>query len=501
MQSEVHLSNVPPIENISERSIADDLWPRSFEFMPIPRRQGRRTDGILRSQSMQLTRNKQFRLWLLLSTAVIIWTIGSGTLLSLEAKSDDTYEGLKIFSDVIEMIENEYVDEVDSKELIKSAIQGMVQSLDPHSSLLPQEDFEDLQIDTQGKFTGIGIHITMKDGFVTVITPIEDTPAFEAGILPQDRIIKVDGEIVKDLRQAVSLMRGPKGTKVKVTIMREGVKEPIDFDLVRDVIPIVSVKAMIIKPGYGYVRVSQFNGSTTKELEDSLRKLETGEVSLKGLIFDLRNNGGGLLNEAISVTDLFLEEGKILSIKGRQKKNTKIFNAHPNGVDRKYPMVVLINGGSASASEIVAGALQDHRRALILGTTSFGKGSVQTVETLRDGSGLKLTIARYYTPNGRSIQATGIEPDIVLKHKRLDPAEIAKTEEGLLKEKDLENHLEAEPSKDETNGDVDEKSEGPMDDARFRVGPIKLETLQTDNQVMHALDILTSVAILKEINS
>jgi len=446
---------------------------------------------------MRLKKIQHVKLWMVMVTAAVFWTIGAGFFGDLAAKSDESYEGLKIFSDVIQLIEKEYVDDVESKELIQKAIQGMVQSLDPHSSLLPPEAFEDLRIDTKGKFTGIGIHITMKDGFVTVISPIEDTPAYKAGIIAQDRIIKVDGNPVKDLREAVNMMRGPKGTQVSVTILREGEKEPLDFELVRDVIPIVSVKEVNLKPGYGYIRLSQFSGSTTKELEAILQKMESAKVPMKGLILDLRNNGGGLLNQAIKVSDLFLEEGKILSIQGRNKKNTKEYMATPDPVSRKYPIVVLINGGSASASEIVAGALQDQKRALILGTTSFGKGSVQTVETLRDGSGLKLTIARYYTPSGRSIQAKGIEPDIVLKHKRIDPKE--SQEEGLLKEKDLLNHLEAEPDKNKKS--EPQKSKPKNQEMEFRVGPLTVELLRTDNQVMRALEILNSYDIFKSLNS
>jgi carboxyl-terminal processing protease len=454
-----------------------------------------------------MIRNKHqhVKLWLLMICAVIAWTVGTGFYHDLSATSEETYEGLKVFSDVIELIEKEYVDTVDTKELIQNAIQGMVQSLDPHSSLLPPEAFEDLQIDTKGKFTGIGIHITMQDGFVTVISPIEDTPAYKAGIQARDKIVKVDGKPTKDLRQAVNMMRGPKGTKVVVTILRQGVKKPLTFELVRDVIPIVSVKHLMLETGYGYVRVSQFAGNTTKELSKALSEIESGNSPLKGLILDLRDNGGGLLNQAIQVSDLFLEGGKILSIEGRNKKNTKVFKATPGGIQRNYPMIVLINGGSASASEIVAGALQDQKRALILGTPSFGKGSVQTVETLRDGSGLKLTIARYYTPSGRSIQAKGIEPDIVLKHRRIDPEELKDTEQGLLKEKDLENHLEAET--DEAEADQKEKKETEPDtqkqttpESRFRVGPLTVETLQADNQIMHALEILTSYDIFKRIN-
>ena len=443
---------------------------------------------------MKFKKMHNIKLWMIMVSAVVLWTIGAGFFGDLAAKNEESYEGLKIFADVIELIEKEYVDNVESKELIEKAIQGMLQSLDPHSTLMPPEAFEDLQIDTKGKFTGIGIHITMRDGFVTVISPIEDTPADKAGIIAQDRIIKVDGKPVKDLREAVSMMRGPKGTKVLVTIVRQGEKEPLDFELVRDVIPIISVKAIELKPGYVYVRLSQFSGSTTKELEEALNKMESGDVPVKGLVLDLRNNGGGLLNQAIQVTDLFLDEGKILSIRGRNEKNTKVYMATPDADTRNYPLVVLINGGSASASEIVAGALQDQKRALILGTTSFGKGSVQTVETLRDGSGVKLTIARYFTPNGRSIQAKGIEPDIVLNHKRIDPSE--SQEEGLLKEKDLANHLEAEPEKMKKQNEENQTQE-----MQFRVGPLDRDRLMTDNQVVRALEILNSYDIFKSLNS
>ena len=447
-------------------------------------------------------KNRHVKLWLLMVIAVICWTIGTGFYRDLAAKSDDVYEGLKLFSDVLELVEKEYVDEVNTKELIQKAIQGMVQSLDPHSALLPPDAFEDLQIDTKGKFTGIGIHITMQDGFVTVISPIEDTPAYKAGIKARDRIIKVDGKPTRDLREAVDMIRGPKGSKVVVTLMREGLKKPFDVELVRDVIPIVSVKWITVKPGYGYLRISNFTATTTQDVEKALSELEGGDVPLKGLILDLRDNGGGLLNQAIQISDIFLESGRILSIEGRNKKNTKVFEAHPSQIKRDYPIVLLINGGSASASEIVAGALQDQKRALVLGTTSFGKGSVQTVETLRDGSGLKLTIARYYTPNGRSIQAKGIEPDIFLKYHTLDTAE---SEEGdrRLKEKDLLNHLEAEPD-GEVEGESQpaeqqpqKKDTQPRPDPSLRVGPLTVETLQTDNQVMYAVELLLSYDIFR----
>ncbi|MCP4624129.1 MAG: S41 family peptidase [bacterium] len=453
---------------------------------------------------MTSNKTRHVKLWLLMVIAVVFWTIGTGFYRDLAAENEAAYEELKIFSDVIELIQREYVDEVDTKELIQKAIQGMVHSLDPHSSLLPLEDYEDLQIDTKGKFTGIGIHITMQDGFVTVISPIEDTPAYRAGIKARDRIIKVDGKSANDLREAVKMMRGPKGTTVAVTILREGIKKPLEFELVRDVIPIQSVKQVTLEPGYGYIRLSNFTGTSTKELEQALDKLENSNMALKGLILDLRNNGGGLLDQSIKVTDLFLDEGKILSIKGRNKKNTKIFKASASSIKRDYPMVVLINGGSASASEIVAGALQDHKRALILGTTSFGKGSVQTVETLRDGSGLKLTIARYYTPKDRSIQAKGIVPDVYLKARRLDPKEISQKDDGLLKESDLKNHLEAEPGKGkqreskEKGGEQSEEEER-MREIELRVGPLTAEGLQFDNQVMRALEMLRGYEIFKNL--
>jgi len=448
--------------------------------------------------------HRPVKLWLLMTTAVLVWILSTGFERANSASGkEDLYEGLKLLSDVIELIQKEYVDEVDAKDLIHKAIQGMAQGLDPHSSLLPPDAFEDLQIDTKGKFTGIGIHITMQNGFVTVISPIEDTPAHRAGIEPGDRIIKVDGQLAKDLREAVRMMRGPKGSKVNVTIMREGFKKPIDYEILRDEIPIQSVKYIQLKPGYGYIRISNFTGTTTQDFEKALEKIEAADAPLKGLVLDLRNNGGGLLNQAITISDEFIDKGQIVSMKGRDKRNSKTFNATPSPVQRTYPIVVLINAGTASASEIVAGALQDHKRALVLGTTSFGKGSVQTIENLRDGSGLKLTIARYYTPNGRSIQAKGIEPDIVLKLKRLDGGESGSQDDPVLKEKDLENHLEAEgegekpnAAKPQTTPEQDQKTR--MKEVESRVGPLKLETLQNDNQVMRALEILIGHDVLRQ---
>jgi len=443
-----------------------------------------------------MTRNnrRQPRLWQMMIIAVLFLVIATGFTRESSADSEAVYKGLKTFADVIEMIEKNYVDPVDTEELVQKAIQGMVSSLDPHSLLLPPEEFEDLQIDTKGKFTGIGISISIRDGFVTVVSPIEGTPAYRAGIKAGDRIIKVDGKPVKDLREAVKKMRGPKGTKVAVTVARKGEPEPIEFNLIRDVIPIQSVRATMLKPGYGYAWVTHFRDQTVRDLEKSLKKLEKEHGALKGLVLDLRDNPGGLLPQAIKMSDLFLSEGDILSIKGRLKRHTRAFSAHQDDDDVTYPLVVLINGGSASASEIVAGALQDNKRAVIMGTTSFGKGSVQTVETLRDGHGLKLTIARYYTPKGRSIQAKGIEPDITVYHSILDQKDLAADEKRMLKEKDLQNHLDAEPVK--SGDDAKQKQKSRQKNRQPGHGPLDPERLASDNQVVRALDILMGYDIL-----
>ncbi len=457
-------------------------------------------------------RQRYVRLWTVMVAAILLGTVGSGFYRTFAAGNEATYRGLKIFSDVIELVEKNYVDPVDTEDLIHKAIQGMVSSLDPHSQLLPPEAFEELQIDTRGEFGGIGIVITMQKGVLTVISPIEGTPAYEAGVQAGDIIVEVDGESTKDMMlwEAVKKMRGPKGEPVTITVVREGAGKPIEFELVRDIIPIESVRYLTLKPGYGYVRITNFQENTTEDLERALKSLESEETPLKGLILDLRDNPGGLLNQAIRVSDIFLKSGSIVSIKGRLPKHTKVFDARPDREEHAYPIVVLINGGSASASEIVAGALQDHKRGLILGTTSFGKGSVQTVETLRDGYGLKFTIARYYTPSGRSIQAQGIEPDILVKHRFIEPSA---EEEGMIKEKDLENHLEAFPvlEEDEEDAETEETpDEETGDDAQRqprrrttqnRYGPLDPEGLQTDNQIMRALGILVSYDIFKHLNS
>lgn len=430
---------------------------------------------------------------LLVGIAILFWAIGAGSYHGLFAADRETYKGLKLFSEVIELVEKNYIDDVEAKKMIEDAIQGLVQGLDPHSSLLTPDEFKEMQIDTKGEFTGIGIHISMRDELITVVAPIEGTPAHRIGVISGDRIIKVYDTPVKDLREAVKLIRGPKGTEVIITIIRNGEPDPIDLEITRDVIPIESVHSAELQPGYGYVRITNFRENTTRDLQGALKKLDSQTTPLKGLILDLRNNPGGLLSQAIDVSDQFLEEGLILSIKGRLDSNTREFKAGKDGHEKPYPMVILINEGSASASEIVAGALQDQKRALILGTTSFGKGSVQNLERLMEGYGLKLTIARYYTPSGRSIQAKGIQPDIVVTEVSLPEATDAQKKQRQFKEKDLKNHLDAESGKpgkkEKASAEDEEKTDKKPIDAP-QGGPATPEKLRTDNQVMRALEIL-----------
>ena len=456
---------------------------------------------------MTARKSRHLKMWVAMVLVSAVLVLGHGFYRDLSAKTEETYQGLKLFSDVIELVQKNYVDDVDTQSMIEAAIQGMVRSLDPHSTLLPPDSLKELQIDTHGEFTGIGIHVTMRNNLVTVISPIEGTPAYRAGIKAGDKIIKVDGQATEDLRDAVKRMRGPKGTTVVITVIRKGAPDALEFTLVRDVIPIYSVKAELLKPGYGYVWITNFRENTTGDLLEALAAMESEEMPLKGLILDLRDNPGGILNQAIEVSDLFLETGEILSIKGREGQHTKVFQAHANDVKREYPIITLINGGSASASEIVAGALQDHKRALILGTTSFGKGSVQTVETLRDGYGLKFTIARYYTPSGRSIQAKGVEPDVEVKHRIISDAD--GTGERMIKEKDLKNHLDAEPqaepetSPPDPDGTEADVPEDPPALKRFKSkhSPLDRDALFSDNQVLRALDILISYDIFKDLRN
>ncbi|MCG8616676.1 MAG: S41 family peptidase [Desulfobacterales bacterium] len=410
------------------------------------------------------------------------------------AADEKTYQSLKLFSDVLEELERNYVDEVDAEELIHNAIRGMVGNLDPHSSFMPPEAFDDLQDDTKGEFSGIGIVITMKEGILTVVSPIEGTPAYKAGIQAGDIIIKIDEQSTKDMAlwEAVSKMRGPRYKEVLITVIRDGEAAPLEFSLKRDMIPMTSARSAVLTPGYGYLRITNFRMNTLEDVEKQLLKLEAQENGLKGLIIDLRDNPGGLLDQAIKISDLFLEKGLIVAIKGRLKKNTQEFNAYPDAEERTYPIVVLINGGSASASEIVAGALQDHHRALILGTPSFGKGSVQTVRPLGDGFGIKYTIARYYTPSGRSIQAKGIVPDIEVNQGTVVKRDQnASAFDRMMKERNLTNSL-----KPEAQEAADAK---PKSETKSRKDK-EVERLNQDAQVKRALDILISYGIFSKLN-
>jgi carboxyl-terminal processing protease len=438
----------------------------------------------------------------------------------LAEQDSETYKGLKLFSDVLAEIENKYVEPVEPKELIEKAIQGMVHSLDPHSSFLPPEAFDDLQSETKGEFGGIGIVITMRDGHVTVISPIEGTPAYKAGVQAQDVIIEVEGEQTKGMMlwETVKKMRGEPGTPVKIGIYRKGEPKIIDLTLVRAVIPLDSVRSLTLKPGYGYIWVTNFRENTTDEVKKALKELEKETSPLKGLILDLRDNPGGLLDQAVKVSDIFLETGIIVSIKGREGKEGEEYMAHPNIGPNDYPIVLLINGGSASASEIVAGALQDNHRALVLGTTSFGKGSVQTVRPLRDGYALKYTIARYYTPSGKSIQAEGILPDLVVKRRVLDETADDGFDSNLIKEGDLKNHLTTgekneeieaiEEKIDDSNDkdDIEEDSEADMTevekimrlrDAVYEHSSTNSNALLLDSQVNRAYEILKGYEIFQ----
>lgn len=365
-------------------------------------------------------------------------------------ESKEIYEYLRTFSDVIDLVKRNYVEEVKDRDIVYAAIKGILESLDPHSSFLPPDMYKEMQTDTKGEFGGIGIEITIKDGFPTVITPIEDTPAYKAGMKAGDHIVKIDGKPTKNmgLMDVVKLIRGPKGKAVTLTVAREGTQGLKEYTVVRDIIFVKSVKFRMLSDEYGYIRLAQFQEKTSKDLDNALKELEKSNKGrpLKGLVLDLRNDPGGLLEQAVEVTDKFLSEGVIVSIEGRgSKKNaddSKMkFYAQKKGQEFLGPMVVLVNEGSASASEIVAGALQDYKRAIIVGMKSFGKGSVQTIFPLGDGSAVRLTTAKYYTPKGRSIQSEGIVPDITVENT------FVRSREKLapITEKDLEKKNDRSP--------------------------------------------------------
>ena len=449
-------------------------------------------------------------------------TVNLSAIANKEADTALPVEELRAFTDVFARIKNDYVEPVEDKKLITEAINGMLTGLDPHSAYLDVEGFKDLQVGTQGEFGGLGIEVGMEDGFVKVVSPIEDTPAYKAGVKPGDLIIKLDDTPVKGmtLNDAVKRMRGKPGSNIKLTIARKGVDKPIVLTLTRAIIKIRSVKSKLIDPGYGYVRVTQFQEHTGDLLVESLQKLyKDNKAPLKGLILDLRNDPGGLLNGAVAVTAAFVKPDSLVVYTDGRTEDAKMrltasrehylrpmqmdyLKNLPEGV-KQVPMVVLVNSGSASASEIVAGALQDHKRAVIMGTRTFGKGSVQTILPIGNGTAIKLTTARYFTPNGRSIQAKGIEPDIVVE----DPA-MPEEEDGFgIRESDLEKHL-ANPAGEENapaGKKPDEVIKAPPADKPGKDGkdkkPEPLEpgevVSKNDFQVSQALNLLKGLQILQ----
>ncbi len=392
-------------------------------------------------------------------------------------------EDLKIFAEIFGKIKSDYVEDIDDSQLLNDAIKGMLDGLDPHTVYLDPDSFREMNIDTHGEFGGLGLEVTMENGVIRIVAPIDDTPAHKAGLKSGDLIISMDGVQVKGLSlgESVSLMRGKPGSEIVLTIVRKDRPEPFEVTLKRAIIQLESVRAELLETGFGYVRVIQFQIGTATSLRQQLARLarEAG-TALKGLVLDLRDNPGGVLDGAIQVSDTFLRDGLIVSTRGRAENSEVTFSASPKDYLNDAPLVVLVNGGSASASEIVAGALQDHGRALILGTTTFGKGSVQTILPMLNGAALKLTTARYYTPNDRSIQATGITPDVVSQ-----PAESSQTPDGdasRLRESDLAGHLENELEKDQ-NATVDPKTD---------------RLLFSDLQVREALNILKGMVIARQ---
>ncbi|MEM7522592.1 MAG: S41 family peptidase [Pseudomonadota bacterium] len=405
-----------------------------------------------------------------------------------ESGARSTYEYLDLFGDIFERVRSQYVEEVDEAELIENAINGMLASLDPHSSYLAPKNFEDMRVQTRGEFGGLGIEVTMEDGFVKVVAPIDETPAAEAGLEAGDFITHLDGESVLGLTlsDAVERMRGRVGEEIVITIVREGEDEPFDVTLVRDTIKIRAVRARV-EGDVGVIRVTTFNEQTFDNLEAGIKKVkeEIGADRVKGYVIDLRNNPGGLLNQAISVSDAFLEKGEIVSTRGRDPEDSERHNAQAGDLTDGKPLVVLINGGSASASEIVAGALQDHRRAIILGAKSFGKGSVQTIMPLSGQGAMRLTTARYYTPSGRSIQALGIEPDILVEQRTLNIEEEEDTPRRRRSEADLRGSLENLLSEEEIKMLEDERERHEAT-AKLR---------GEDLQLAYALDLLTGLSV------
>ncbi|MBE2294667.1 MAG: S41 family peptidase [Phycisphaerales bacterium] len=397
---------------------------------------------------------------------------------------------LRTFTGVLDAVKQDYVEPVKDKDLLENAIRGMLSNLDPHSAYLDAEAFQDLQIGTSGEFGGLGIEVGQEDGFIKVIAPIDDTPAQRAGIRAGDLIIRLDDTSVKGmpLSDAIQRMRGKPDTSITLTIVREGQQKPIKIKLVREVIQVQSVKSRLLEPNFGYLRITQFQSKTAQDLQQAIRELEQqNKKPLQGLILDLRNNPGGVLNGAVDVADDFLDEGAIVQTKGRSEGSDQTFKAAPGDLLKGAPLVVLVNGGSASAAEIVAGALQDHHRALILGERTFGKGSVQTILPLGNGTAVKLTTARYYTPSGRSIQAEGIEPDIKLKSLKVTAD--TDMDSNFIKESDLSGHLNNDRS-DQTGDSTTSDNPSPATDDGT-------DSTQNDYALYEALNLLKGMSLLQ----
>jgi len=406
----------------------------------------------------------------------------------VSALDKGVYKDIKTFNEVFDMVKKNYVEEVDSSALMQGAINGMIKSLDPHSTYMTPELYKELEVETQGRFGGIGIEITLLKDVLTVVSPIEDTPAFTAGVKSGDQIIKIDGKSTKDISimEAVKKLRGPENTKVTITILRDNMAKPKDFILTRAIIQVKSVKSKTFDDNIGYIRIASFHERTADDVRKALRDIDKKVRPMKGLVLDLRNDPGGLLIQAIEVSDMFLKEGVIVSTRGRTKTMETKAIAKNDSNEITCPIVVLVNEGTASAAEIVAGALQDNGRALIIGTKTFGKASVQTVIPLDDGSALKLTTARYYTPKGRSIQAEGIKPDVIVKYVRPSDDTENNYWEDRLREKDLKGHIK--PAK-EDGTKLDEAVEKDIKDPT---------DVAHDNQLKTAIDILKSWDIMKK---
>jgi carboxyl-terminal processing protease len=429
---------------------------------------------------MNRTLKNQQRILLLVILCVAV-IMGASVATKVLATQSETYEKLKIFTEVIYLIQTNYVKEVDLQDIIYGGIHGMLKTLDPHSSFMPPDVYQEMQLETRGNFGGLGIQIAIRDDQLTVIAPIDDTPAFRAGIKAGDKIVKIEGEPTKDmtLMEAVKLLRGPKGTSVTISIIRESFDKPKDFTITRDIIELKSVSYKMLVGNIGYVRLRQFQEDTANELEEALRDLEDNDA--EAVIMDLRSNPGGLLNAAVEVADKFLDKGKlIVYTEGRRKNQDMRFVAHQDFTHPNYPMAVLVNHGSASASEIVAGALQAHSRAVVIGTQTYGKGSVQSVIPLSDNSGLRLTTATYFTPDGRSIHEKGITPDIVIA---LDESAVAPPEEN-------PEQGEMNSQQEENLADEQDEGEKTKDEAE--------EFLKRDTQLQRAVDVLRGILIFEK---